>query len=128
MKTIRLLHEKNGFAVEAEARLIGDDVAIALWGGTRPHIGAVALAIPRPSLRDPSRLSATSSVLTSPGHKEDDVVKWFSERVSAALGCTVVVSAGMHWDHLSGADLGVVGRLCEELAERMIDRLKKEKA
>ena len=128
MKRISLSQSKDSFTVEAEALLIGADVAISLWGGSLPHIGAVAMAIPRPSLRDSAVISATSSVLTSPGHKEDEIVKWFSERVSAAVNGTVVVSAGMHWDDMSFADIGTVRLICEEIAEELIDALKKETA
>ena len=126
MKRISLAHTQGAFTVAGEALLVGSDVAITLWGGSLPHIGAVAMAIPRPSLKDKSVTSATSSVLTSPGHLEDDIVKRFSERVSAALNSTVVVSAGMHWDDLSVEDIGTVRLLCVELAQAFIDALKKE--
>src|SRR5664279_5784419 len=86
--------------VEAEATLIGGDVLVAIWGGGRPHIGAVAAASSRSSLADPAKTSATSSVLTYPGHKEDIVVKMAAEALSAALGTNVVVTAGLHWDDL----------------------------
>ncbi len=114
------------FTVDGEALLIGNDVAIILWGGSAPHIGAVAMAIPRPSLKDKSVTSATSSVLTSPGHMEDAIVKGFSERLSAALNCTVVVSAGMHWDDMSIEKIDTVRLVCAELTQDFIDALKKE--
>jgi len=126
MKRISISHTQGTFTVDGEALLVGTDVAIILWGGSVPHIGAVAMAIPRPSLRDKSVTSATSSVLTSPGHLEDSVVKSFSERVAAALNSTVVVSAGMHWDDMSGEDIDTVRLICAELTQRFIDALKKE--
>jgi hypothetical protein len=85
------------------------------------------MAIPRPSLRDKSIMSATSSVLTSPGHLEDEIVKRFSERVAAALNSTVVVSAGMHWDDMSCDGIGTVRLICEDLTRRCIDALEKER-
>lgn len=126
MKRISLSHTRDRFTVDGEALLVGTDVAITLWGGSAPHIGAVAMAIPRPSLKDKSVMSATSSVLTSPGHLEDGIVKGFSERVSAALNSTVVVSAGMHWDDMSLEDIDSVRLICAELTQRFIDALKKE--
>ena len=126
MKRISLSRTQDKFTVDGEALLIGSDVAIILWGGSLPHIGAVAMAIPRPSLRDKSLMSASASVLTSPGHLEDEIVKRFSEHVSAALSSTVVVSAGMHWDGLTLDDIGAVRLACEGLTEAFIDALKKE--
>ncbi len=126
MKRISLSHSQGSFTVEGEALLIGTDVAIILWGGSVPHIGAVAMATPRPSLRDKSVMSATSSVLTSPGHLEDEIVKRVSERVAAALNSTVVVSAGMHWDGMSVEDIDTVRLICAELTGRFIAALQKE--
>jgi len=44
--------EDSTLVVEAKAVWIGKDLLIYIWGGDRPHIGAVAAAQPRPSLAD----------------------------------------------------------------------------
>ena len=97
---IRISHQKGPYRIEAEVLQIGQDLLLSIWGGTKPHIGALALAVPRASLKDPSLISSTVSVLTRLGHKEDDIVKRVSEKLSARLNKVVAVSAGMHWDHL----------------------------
>jgi gallate decarboxylase subunit D len=91
--------EKGGFLVEAMLQRLGSDFLLSLWGGVA-HIGAVAMAQSRPSIADPSRLSATASVFCYVGHKEDEVVKEVSELMAAELGTRVVVVAGLHWDDL----------------------------
>jgi hypothetical protein len=91
--------EEGGFLVEALWQRLGSDYLLTIWGG-EAHIGAVAMAQPRPSLADPDRLSATASVFCYVGHKEDQVVKEVSERLASALGAKVVVAAGLHWDDL----------------------------
>ena len=91
--------EAEGFLVEALWQRLGKDFLLSVWGGVA-HIGAVAMAQPRPSLADPGRLSATASVFCYVGHKEDGVVKEVSERLAAALDAKVVVAAGLHWDDL----------------------------
>ena len=108
----RFRTEEGRYDLEASARWIGDDLLVSIWGGERPHVGAVALAEPRPSLRDAETTSATASVLCVVGHKEDAVVKTASEFLSAALGARVVVTAGMHWDRLDAEGIRtVVGRV-----------------
>jgi hypothetical protein len=72
--------------IRAEALWIGPDLLVYIWGGDAPHIGAVAMAQPRPSLADPKVTSSTASVFTYVGHKEDDLAKWAAEKISAALG------------------------------------------
>ncbi len=109
--------------VEAEAVWIGRDLLVWIWGGERPHIGAIAAAQPRPSLRDPTRTSATASVLTFLGHKEDGVVKMASERLAAALGTHVVVTAGIHWDGLSTENIATIKARCIEVVDRLLEEL-----
>ena len=123
IEPIRISHQKGPYRLEAEVLPIGEDIALSLWGGTKPHIGALALAVPRPSLKDPSLISSTASVLARLGHKEDDIVKRVSERISATLNKVVAVSAGMHWDHLPDDDIRLVQEACDELVDKLIGEL-----
>jgi len=110
----------------AEAVRIGPDLLVSLWGGQQPHIGAVAAAAPRPSLADPARTSATASVLTYPGHKEDGVAKAAAERLAAGLETRVVVTAGMHWEGLRPEEIARVEELAADLVARLLARLQGE--
>ena len=103
--------------LQAEAVRLGADVLVYIWGGERPHIGAVAAAQPRPSLADPARTSATASVLTYVGHKEDVVAKTVAEALAARLATNVVVTAGIHWDNLPATGIAMVMERCRELIE-----------
>jgi hypothetical protein len=58
--------DSGTFDVVANVRRIGPDLLVAIWGGEKPHIGAVAAAQPRPSLKDPAVTSATASVICYP--------------------------------------------------------------
>lgn len=115
--------EGEQWIVEAEAVRIGDDWLIYIWGGEVPHIGAVAAAQPRPSLADDTRSSATASVLTYLGHKEDEVVKYVAEKVSGALKAKVVVTAGIHWDDLPDAAIRIIRDRCREISDKLIEKL-----
>ncbi len=111
--------EEGGFLVEALWQRLGKDYLLSVWGG-EPHIGAVAMAQPRPSLADPSRVSATASVFCYVGHKEDEVVKEISERLASALGAKVVVAAGLHWDDLGQAGIDQVVKNVRALVDVII--------
>jgi gallate decarboxylase subunit D len=116
---LRFRTEEGRYDLEASARWIGGDLLVAIWGGEQPHVGAVALAEPRPSLKDAETTSATASVLCVVGHKEDSVVKMASEFLSAALGARVVVTAGMHWDRLDEEGIRTVVRRVDSLVRLM---------
>ena len=83
------------------------------------------MAAPRPSLRHPRRTSATSSVFTFPGHKEDVTVKMISEMLSATLGRKAVVVAGIHWDDLQVEDIGLISDACKALGGRIAAKIGK---
>jgi len=93
--------ETGSFDIEASVSKIGDDLLVAIWGGEKPHIGAVAVAQSRPSLKNSKAMSATASVICFPAHKEDELAKAVSEVLSAILDTRVVVTAGIHWDNIS---------------------------
>jgi hypothetical protein len=114
------------YPIHSLSVLVGEDLLCCLWGGTQPHIGAVALALPRPSIADPLVTSSTSSVLTLLGHKEDEVVKLVSEKLSARLKKNVVVTAGIHWDHLDREAVGEILDNCRWLAEQIADVVERE--
>jgi gallate decarboxylase subunit D len=101
----------------ASVMKVGQDLVVVIFGGERHHIGAVALAQPRQSLKNPEKTSATASVLCLLGHKEDVIVKSVSERLAAVAHHPVVVTAGMHWDNMQESDLGLILRNLETLME-----------
>ncbi len=115
--------EKRGqFEIFARAESVGDDVLVVLWGGIA-HIGAVGIAQPRPSLRDSSVMSATSSVFTFLGHKEDVPAKAVSEALAARLNKKVVVVAGIHWDNALPGEIAMISEACEALVKGIASKL-----
>lgn len=119
--------EQDGFKVEALCKQMGGDYLISIWGG-KPHIGAVAMAQPRDSLKDPARRSATASVFCYVGHKEDQLAKDISERLSSELDAKVVVAAGLHWDDLTPAGVAQVVHNVNSLIDQIIEEIRQKLA
>ena len=107
----------------ASVRQIGPDLLVAIWGGEKPHIGAVAMSQPRPSLKDPEVTSSTASVFAYVGHKEDELAKAAAEILAAALKTNVVVTAGIHWDNLAPEGIQRVIRNSEILVDMILTKL-----
>jgi hypothetical protein len=118
--------EEDAYNLSASVRLIGEDVLVAIWGGEKPHIGAVAVAQPRPSLKDPDLTSSSASVICLVGHKEDELAKAAAEILAATLNTQVVVTAGIHWDNLAPEGIQHVVRNSEILLEMILARLAAE--
>lgn len=115
--------KKGRFKVVAAVYEIGPDILAAVWGGNRPHIGAISLAQARQSLRDEKKSAATSSVFTLLGHKEDLIVKPLSEEITRRFGRNSVVVAGVHWDNLTDDEIQTAENLCKKLTAKIIEKL-----
>ena len=123
MKRFSIILSKGKFTIEGYVQEIGSDILVSVWGGTRPHIGAVGIAVPRHSLKDRRKWSATSSTFTFLGHKEDTLVKEISEKLATQLRKNVVVTAGLHWNSISPQEIKIIEDLTKALSDRILKKL-----
>lgn len=116
----RVVETTSGeYDLRAELVAAGSGLVVVVTGG-QAHLGAAALALPRPSLSDPVRRSADVSSLAVPGHKEDDLARLLAKRLAARLNRAVTVVAGCHWDDLDEAGIDRVLANADELARLII--------
>lgn len=115
--------DREAYNLEAFVKEIGQDLLVAIWGGDRHHIGAVAVAQPRPSLRDHRVRSATASVFCYVGHKDDIVAKEAAEKISSVLNTNVTVTAGIHWEDIDEAGMRDVMENSRQLVEMIIEKI-----
>ena len=117
-----LARQRGRIALRLVCVAMGRDFSVSLDGGDLPHIGAVAVAQPRPSHRGGGR-SATTSVIALLGHKEDELARSVANRLAAGLDATVSVACGIHLDQAGPEDLQTVMDLAEALAAELLARL-----
>ena len=115
--------DTEAYNLEALVKQIGEDLLVAIWGGEKPHIGAVAVAQPRPSLKDESVVSATASVFCYLGHKDDIIAKQAAEKLSAALNTNVTLTVGIHWDDLDEAGIRTILGNSQQLVNMIIEKI-----
>ena len=112
------------YTINCTAIQMGKDFNISIYGGDIEHIGAVALGIPRQSLKDKNKISSSVSLLTVLGHKEDVIVQRYAKMLASKLNSTVVVCCGIHIDDISFEDIkglvGVVDEMVNELIESIV--------
>lgn len=97
-----------------EVKKLGEDYLLTLTGG-KEHVGAVAVG-----LFDEKSGRASSSVLTLPGHREEQLALDSAKRVSKATGKTSVVVAGIHVDNISLEEIKEIVSTAEEMVENFI--------
>lgn len=92
-----------------------------LVGGEEPHLGAVVLSIPRPSLANPEVVSCTSSTIPLVGHKDDEAARPLAEMLARATGAPVSVAAGIHIDNATGDDIELLQKNCLECGKKLLE-------
>lgn len=122
MKQHKLTAGSGFHNVVASITHSGDDLIVCICGGEKEHVGAVALAIPRPSLADPKKISASTSVLCLTGHKEDEIARDGALQLASHLNCTVVLTVGLHVDFAKPEDISIL----ESNYSAIIEEIKKQ--
>lgn len=125
MKKFNLSYKNHNLYLQAIA--MGNDWNISIFGGDSPHIGAVAIGIPRPSLQHPDQTSSSTSVITVTGHKEDDLARKAASYLSSRLNSVVTVSAGIHLNNISLSDLSTIDTLVTQLCQDFLNSFTKKK-
>jgi hypothetical protein len=97
-----------------EAKKIGDDYLLTLTGG-REHVGAVAIG----SFDEKSQ-RASSSVITMPGHREEQLALAGARQVSRATKKITVFIAGIHQDNISPEEIKDIVSASEEMIKEFI--------
>jgi len=111
------------YKVLAEVKIIGEDLLIAVWGGTKPHIGSITVSVPRPGLADSIKISSTSSVINLVGHKDEVVARKFSEKFASKFNKNVIATAGIHIDEITQDQVDALMNNVSDLCNDMILKL-----
>lgn len=113
--------ERGRININAKTFLVGDDICVIISGGDSPHIGCVTLSVPRPSLSDKSKTSATTSILNLIGHKDDESAKYVSHTLSSKLNKNVVVTCGIHVDNITTEEIDIAICILKELTTLLME-------
>jgi hypothetical protein len=106
--------------LHCRALMIGEDLTVLIEGG-EAHVGSVAIGLPRPSLRSPDRLSATTSIFNVVGHKDDALSRPLADDLSAATDRTVVVVAGCHLPEITPTEIEEVLENLKAVSRRLLE-------
>ena len=123
MRNLNTSIEDGAYSLYAAVTLVGQDISTTIYGGDKPHIGAAAISVPRPSLSDKTVLSSSTSVYCVTGHKEDEIAKVAAGRLSAEFGCVANVCVGIHIDFASASDIKRLTDNFGTLLEMLIEQL-----
>jgi gallate decarboxylase subunit D len=93
-----------------------------LTGGEKPHIGGIALAIPRPSLTGEG-WSSDLYLTPVPQHKDVELAGPLAEKLARLIRQPVVITAGVHCDALTMDELLTIQENYKYLTEMILRSL-----
>lgn len=102
------------------ANKIGNDYLVTLTGG-KEHVGAVAIGF-----FDEKSQRTSSSVITIPGHREEQLALKGARQVSIATKKTTIFIAGIHKDNINREDIKNIVSVACEMVEDLITFVKKQ--
>jgi len=111
IETRSFRYQDRDYRLQAEIVSCGKDLCILVSGGDRPHIGAAALGVWTCGAFNSEKNTATSSVISVPGHKEGQLALEAAEQLSKILKRTVVVTVGIH---IKGISPELIDKVVEE--------------
>ena len=105
MKTIEITRELFGEPVAVLALPLDGGVHVSVFGGSRPHIGAVSIA----------DMDGCVTTTQFPFHKEQVISRKWAGALARLGRLPVVVEAGIHYGGLDGAGIQKVLALADTL-------------
>jgi hypothetical protein len=117
MERIELTARDGRIDATLAASQVGTDWLVEIIGG-EAHIGAAALAT-----FDTVHARASASVLSAPGHREEQVALDAARAISRQTHTTTAVVAGLHYPEITADEIATASRLCQGLVKRFLARL-----
>lgn len=103
----------RGKPITAEVTVTDNGIQIGLYGGDKPHIGAVGIVGPT------GQLTVTQFEM----HKEGVLCRQWCETLAGAGCFPAVVTAGIHYDGISKSEILQVTVQCTAMLNEMITTL-----
>ena len=127
---MKIIEGKDKYKVKLVVVKSGKELTVVISGGEKPHIGAVAIAIPYPSLKNSNKVkvSVSSSVFTLIGHKEDELSKQIAENITKVTKKATVTIVGLHIDKATSQDIGYLIQNTQKAVEKLVGKLVKNKS
>ena len=113
MKHIVCERQFRGKSITAELTVTNCGIQVGLFGGDKPHNGAVGILDP----------AGKTTVTQFEEHREGVLCQQWCEALAKAGRIPAVMSAGVHYDNVSKEEIVQIVRLCNELLKDMLDNL-----
>lgn len=123
MLTNKINYGQDKMVVEVNYGFVGSDLQVVITAG-KSHIGATALAVPCQTTAE--GVTASVSVMTAPGHRDDVVAGKAALDLCKAMRCNVGVTAGLHIDNATQEEIMTLVTNVKDAVNILIKKLMEE--
>lgn len=111
------------YAIRLTALITSDGLSVTITGGERPHVGGMAMSVPRlPIQQQPG--GCDTWIIPRPHHRDADIAAMVSKMVCQGTGhCTAVV-AGIHIDGAEPHEIDTLIENSREASRRLLDKIR----
>ncbi len=121
---IKVSYGEGRYRIQISSVITAEGISMTITGGEKPHVGGVAVSVPRGSLAG-DKTSCDTWICPVPGHKDTEVAAPIAEMVSIRTGQTTVVVAGIHIDRAAEREIGTLLKHSREAAKLFIEQIRK---
>lgn len=114
MRQFELKRTLFGADITAQITVFDEGVQVSIFGGTRPHIGAVCVA----------NMADELSTTQFPGHRDGVISRAWAKALLEMGLCPAVVTAGIHYDDLSREQITEVVEMTDDMLGELLRTLR----
>lgn len=120
---VKVSYGEGRYKIDISSVITANGISITVTGGEKPHVGGMALSVPRKSLSS-DRTSCDTWVSPVPGHKDTEVAVPVAEMVCLETGQTTAVVAGIHIDRAEEREIRQLVENSREAARLLIEQIR----
>jgi hypothetical protein len=120
---IKVSYGEERYKINIASVVTQNGISVTITGGEKPHVGGVALSLPRQSHAG-VEISCDTWVTPVPGHKDTEVAVPVAEYICRETGQSTVVVAGIHIEQAEDREIKLLVKNCLEAAKLLVGQIK----
>lgn len=121
---VKLSYGEGRYAISMAAVATMDGVSVIITGGERPHVGGLAMSVPRSRQVDDTKTRCDTWITPRPGHRDCEAAAMVSRIICEEIGMTAAVTAGIHIENAAPEEIRILMENSREAARLLIKKIK----
>lgn len=94
-EALNITYGEGRYEISLKVQVTTDGLSGLLTGGEKPHVGGMALSVPRTG-QSGGKITCDTWITPRPGHRDAELAARVSESICSATNQTTAIVAGIH--------------------------------